>query len=86
MPNIGFEDTFFEERFHPSKPVFDEQTLCRLREVPDTTTKFTELRHLEFVPSLNQATVQYLKKLVKAQVEFGALHGFLLRDANHPEC
>ena len=68
MPNIGLDDAFFEERFHPSKPVFDEQTLCRLRESKDRPTESPELKHLEFEPGLDRETVFYLKKLVKAQL------------------
>ena len=84
MPNTGFDDAFFEERFHPSKPVFDEQTLSRLRESENRPIESPELKHLEFEPGLDRETVCYLKKLVKAQLEFAALRGFLLRDANHP--
>ena len=73
MSNIGFDDAFFEERFRPSKPVFDEQTLNSIRESEDRPTESPILNHIEFDPGLNPEIISYLKKLIKAQLEFAAL-------------
>lgn len=84
MSPVGFNDDFFEERFKPAKPVFDEKTLKELNQGRVFTSKNAELRNLRFSEGLDPQTVHELKRLVRALLEYADLRGFRLRDANHP--
>ena len=84
MSPTGFNDDFFEERFKPAKPVFDEKTLHELNQGKVFTSKNAELRNLRFSKGLDSQVVHELKRLVQALLEYADLRGFRLRDANHP--
>ena len=84
MSPTGFNDDFFEERFKPAKPVFDEKTLRELNQGKVFTSKNAELRNLRFSKGLDSQVVHELKRLVQALLEYADLRGFRLRDANHP--
>ena len=84
MSPTGFNDDFFEERFKPAKPVFDEKTLRELNQGKVFTSKNAELRNLKFSKGLDSQVVHELKRLVQALLEYADLRGFRLRDANHP--
>ena len=62
MSPVGFNDDFFEERFKPAKPVFDEKTLKELNQGRVFTSKNAELRNLRFSEGLDPQTVHELKQ------------------------